>query len=200
MNLLACPVPVGQLEKEVLEPFLPVIYEEVAREFALQDDGRTRRMTREYGYSFFDMMKGGRKYEAPPTFYQELGEKICEALGHRKVEFTNVILSLYKKGFSLEPHVDVDESHGLGFHFGKQVYGIVIEPDPTGHLYFIVHHGKNLPPLNLQPLYEVKEKQGTIFSLEGAYRHYPFNHGVTKVSNQRISITLRTVHFNENLP
>ncbi|MDN3508000.1 MAG: hypothetical protein P0S94_03660 [Simkaniaceae bacterium] len=194
-GVVANPIPVGQLDREVLEPFLPLIYEEVAKEFTLQNDGRTKRMTKEYGYSFFKMIEGDRTYEAPPAFYQELGEKVCEALGHRSAEFNNVILSLYKKGFKLEPHVDVDASHGLGFYFDEHVYGLIIEADKTGHLYFVVHHGALLPSLNLEPLFSLKEKQGTIFSLEGAYRHAPFYHAVTPVSNQRISITLRTVRF-----
>ncbi len=94
---------------------------EVSKEFRHQDDGRTRRDTREYGFSFFKMLEGGDSYDPPPLFLQELGRDICRVLGHEPPsEFNNIILSYYEKGFYLEPHVDSD------LYFSERVYGIII--------------------------------------------------------------------------
>lgn len=171
--------------------------EELSCDFSSQNDARTRRDTRQYGFNFFKMLNGDFSYLAPPTFFQELGAHICKAFGHEPVEFTNIILSLYEKDFHLEPHVDVNAKDLYGnapFYFGERVYGIVVESDPTGHLYFVKWEGEGLaPPLDIEPVYSLKEEEGTIFYLEGAFRKTPYFHGVSKVSNRRISITFRTV-------
>jgi hypothetical protein len=189
-------IPQGQIDEEVLAPYLPLIAEELEKGVSLQDDGRTRRATREYGYSFFKMEQGDFSYSPPPAFLQEIGELVCQALGHEPKEFTNVILSLYGEGYSLEPHVDVgevDQYPGLSFYFDENVYGIVIEPDPTGRLFFVEWHEGLRPPLDLEPVFSLEEKMGTAFCLQDAFRKSPFFHGVSPISNQRISLTFRTV-------
>ena len=75
--------------------------------------------------------------------------------------------------------------------------GFIIEPDPTGHLYFAKWEGKGMiPPLDIEPIYSLKEEAGAIFCLEGAFRQTPYFHAVSPVSNRRISITFRTVEKN----
>jgi hypothetical protein len=170
---------------------------EVNDEFAHQNDSRTRRDTRQYGLNFFKMLNNDFGYSPPPAFFQELGAHICKTLGHEPVEFTNIILSFYEKDFHLEPHVDVNAKDLYGnapFYFGERVYGIVIEPDLTGHLYFAKWEGEGLvPPLDIEPVYELKEEVGTIFCLERDFRKTPYFHAVSPVSKRRISITFRTV-------
>ncbi|MFZ4100255.1 MAG: hypothetical protein ACOYKZ_08040, partial [Chlamydiia bacterium] len=98
------PILQGVLDAHVLAEFTPLIMEEVAKEFSHQDDPRTRRDTRQYGFNFFKMLSSDFSYTPPPEFYQRLGAHVCKALGHEPpAEFTNVILSVYESGFHLEP-------------------------------------------------------------------------------------------------
>ncbi len=193
----ANPFPMGTLDPQILAEFEPLIMAEIAKEFSHQDNARTRRNTREYGFSFFKMLNSDFGYSSPPEFFQTLGAHICKALGHEPVEFTNIILSVYEKDFHLEPHVDVNQKDLYGdvpFYFGERVYGIVIEPDPTGHLYFAKWEGEGLtPPLDIEPIYSIDEQAGSIFCLEGDFRQTPFFHAVSPVSNKRITITFRTL-------
>lgn len=190
----APPFPQSQLDPILLESFYPQIMSEVEKPFFYQNDGRTHRGTREYGYSFFKMETGDFSYSPPPLFLQQLGAKICEALGDPQQEFTNIILSLYDEGFHLEPHVDTNATDPhKGYYFEENVYGIIIAADATGHLYFVRDDAHLRPPLDLKPIYALEEKPGLIFCLKGTYRKSPFFHGVTKVSNHRISITFRRV-------
>lgn len=191
------PFPQSQIDGKILDKYYPLVMAEVEKEFALQNDGRTRRCTREYGYSFFDLENGGRTFTPAPKFFYALGKKICKKLGHPPQTFTNIILSLYEEGFSLEPHVDINatDHSGKNYYFDENVYGIIIEADPTGHLYFVRDDVNMIPPLDLEPIYSLKEQQGTIFCLQGMYRKAPYFHGVTRVSHRRISITFRNVLF-----
>jgi hypothetical protein len=197
-NTSALPIPIGVLDQGVLEEFISSITAEVDQEFRHQEDGRTRRNTREYGLSFFKMLRSDFTFNPPPEFLQELGKRVCRGLGHEPPNiFTNIILSVYEKDFHLEPHVDVGNKDRYGdtpFYFDERVYGVVIEADPTGHLYFAKWEGPGLvPPLEIEPVFCLKEQKGTIFCLEGDFRSTPYFHAVSCVSNQRISITFRTV-------
>lgn len=196
------PFPIKTVDPQILAEFMPQIMAEVAKEFSHQNELRTRRNTREYGLRFFKMLRDDFSYITPPEFYQRLGAHICKAFGHDPIEFTNIILSVYEKGCYLEPHVDVNAKDlyvreldgNAPFYFNERVYGIVIEADSTGHLYFVKWEGKDLvPPLDLKPIYSLKEEAGTIFCLEGDFRQTPYFHGVSPVSNHRITITFRTV-------
>lgn len=193
-------IQIGRLSPEALAHYTPLILEELNLGTAFQNDLRTQRKTRELGYSFFKMMEGDFTYSSPPQHLNELGQEVCRALGHPKVEFTNFILSFYDPGYHLEPHFDMDES-GLdkyGFCWGEEVFGLIIEPDPTGHLYYVKYEGKeSVPPLNLDPIYSLKEEPGTVFLMRGKFRHAPYNHGVQQVSKRRISVTFRTTQINK---
>lgn len=188
------PFPVGLLDSQTLGEFMPFIMAEIAAEFSHQNDSRTRRDTRQYGFNFFKMLKGDFSYSAPPDFYQQLGELICIAFGHEPVEFTNVILSVYEKDFYLEPHVDVNIKNPYGeapFYFGERVYGIVIEPDATGHLYFAKWEGEGLvPPLDIPSIYSLNEQVGTIFALKDLLDKRP-----TFMQSLRSPTTAYPLHF-----
>ena len=95
----------------------------------------------------------------------------------------------------MEPHIDRHQSMGKDYFFEDKVYGIIIEPDETGHLYFIKDETNRFPPLDSDPIYSLEEKRGTVFCLQGPYRKAPYFHGVSEVSKRRISITFRTVDF-----
>lgn len=191
------PIPVGKLDESILDPFLPFITQELNKEFALQNDGRTRRCTREYGYSFFRLENGDYTLSPIPPFFQELGELVCKEFGYPSDTFTNVILSYYDQGYHLEPHEDINDSMPIqkGYFFDEQVFGIVIEADATGHLFFVKDEINRIPLLTLEPVYHLQEEKGTIYCLEGPFRKFPYFHGVTEVTNKRISITFRKVIF-----
>lgn len=194
------PFPQGLLNPEIVDYFYPKIMKETENEFAHQNSRRTNRNTREYGYSYFKMEKGDFSYTPPPEFLKALGIEICLALGHPPREFTNIILSIYEEGFHLSPHIDTNSSdpHHKGYYFDENVYGIIIENDPTGHLYFIHDDVNSIPSLDSIPIYSLEEKPGTIFCLQESYRKAPYFHGVSKVSKQRISITFREVVFDSS--
>lgn len=196
-SLYSSPIPVSQLDEQVLDAFIPEIMQELEQDVVVQNDGRTRRGTREYGYSYFRLENKNYTLAPIPDFLQSLGEKVCEELGYAPHYFNNVILSFYEKGYFLEPHEDVNDSmpNLKGYFFDENVFGIVVEADETGHLYFVKDEVNRIPQLNLKPVYELEEKNGTVYCLCGPFRKFPFFHGVTKVSNRRISVTFRTVNF-----
>lgn len=190
----------AQLDELTLNSFNEQIQNELSKVFASQNDQRTVRNTREYGYSFFKMEQGCFDFEAPPSFLIELGKAICRAFNHPEKEFTNIILSRYEEGFHLEPHVDVSDVYRCGeapFYFDEEVYGLILEADETGHLYFVEWNEPGRPPLDLEPVYEVKEEKGTLFCLKGLSRNPPYYHGVSDVKKRRLSLTFRTVHIIE---
>jgi len=188
------PFPQGQISSEVLSQFYPMIMEEIEKEFSHQNTSHTHRDTREYGYSYFKMEEGDFSYLPPPEFLSMLGKEVCQALGHPTEEFTNIILSLYEEGFHLRPHVDTHvAANTKGYYYDENVYGIIIEADPTGHLYFVRDEVNPMPPLDLAPIYNLEETTGSIFCLKGDFRMPPYFHGVSGVSKRRISITFRKV-------
>jgi hypothetical protein len=192
------PLSTAYLDSATLELYAPQILDELTEGTSHQNGKRTNRITKEYGYSFFKLAKGDRSFTPPPDFLVELANQACDALGHPRIEFTNFIISLYEKGYNVEPHVDVDVEKPLkGFHFGNRIYGVVIEADEQGHLYFIVHEGKGQPPLDGEPIYEVEEAPGLVFCIEGELRSAPYYHAVSPAANRRISLTFREVHFED---
>ncbi|MCI5052792.1 MAG: hypothetical protein MRY21_06640 [Simkaniaceae bacterium] len=191
-------IPTAILDSYVLEQYSEKITQELEEQLSKQNDGRTLRCTREYGYSFFKLENGDRCYIPPPHFLQELGAHVCLALGEEPVVFTNIILSQYDEGFYLEPHVDVACDYrykSSDFYFDEKVYGLVIDADTTGALYFVKWEGVGRPPLDLKPIYSLEEEAGVVFCLKDQLRHFPYFHGVSKVKNHRITLTFRTVSF-----
>lgn len=191
-------LPTGLISQQILDGCKSQIEQLLAADVTHQLDSRTNRMTREFGYSYFKLEQGDHSYVEPPDFLQELGNQICIALEHPCRKFTNVIVSLYEKDYHLEPHIDVSlENATNGFYFSEEVYGIIIEADETGHLYFISHCGEGPPPLNADPVFSIDEKPGMVFCLQGPLRNAPFHHAVSTVTNRRISITFREVFFKQ---
>ncbi|MCH9614014.1 MAG: hypothetical protein SP1CHLAM54_10230 [Chlamydiia bacterium] len=193
----APPIPTGVVSEEVLSALMGEVETEVEGAFCLQNDERTKRKTREFGYSFFKLEAGDHSFREIPACLMQLGNEVCRALGRAPEPFTNVILSVYGEGYHLEPHVDIDQAQcgASRYYFDECVYGVVLEADETGHLYFIKDDKHYIPPLDLEKIYEVDESKGAVYCLEGPYRHFPFHHGVTDVAKKRISVTFRKVVF-----
>lgn len=161
----------------------------------VQSDERTQRHTIQYGYNYFDLEAGGREYIEPPEFLVDVGHSILAAFSHDKPAFSNYILSFYQPGYHLEPHVDAGQSKGAiksqDFYFEEGVYGLVLEADPTGQLYFVHYEGEGVPPLDLPLVYSLPEQSGLAYLLNGKARYVPYWHGVSEVTRRRISITFR---------
>lgn len=162
----------------------------------------------EFGYSF-DAMRNGNNIFTP---FPEIVESICvealarlsEATGEAlppAADFTNCIISHYKAGQSLPLHIDIGKEQTtqrgkqLGFYFGEQVIGIVLQADEKGNFFIQQAKDGKLPIYNAEEALPLPEEDGSIFILQGAGRFAPYYHGVTPVKNERISLTFRTVEF-----
>jgi hypothetical protein len=197
-------LPMGQLSPQVLQEFQPKIRELLDKaDIHLQDDTRTKRKTLEYGYRFHNMVEKDFSYKIPPQLLIDLGDAVCDALHEPPESFSNYIVSLYEPGFQLEPHADADLSNlqEYGFYFDEKIFGVIIEPDPSGSLYLAHYDGNDFPPpLDLNPRYPLPEKPGTVFVLKGEYRHKPYYHGVSGISKSRITVTFRKAILPQSTP
>lgn len=169
-----------------------------------QSTTHTIRRTAMFGYSYFNLARRDRTFVTIPPLLRSLCseciEKLalagCDNLGSAE-QYTNVILSFYEKGYRLEPHEDVDQTHltaegtPADFFFGESVIGCVIQNDESS---------PSLPPGSFFVQTEgtrkvLDERPGLVYLLDGVLRRAPFLHGVTVVQKSRISVTFRTVHF-----
>ena len=68
--------------------------------------------------------------------------------------------------------------------------------DPTGNFYIqnICGREKQYDP---QQASHINERTGAMYALAGDTRHAPWHHGVSTVSKERVSVTFRTVEFQE---
>lgn len=192
---------IGHVDLADLEALIPQIEAELDKPMTLQDDEHTMRATREYGYSFFRLREGDTSYVTPPAFLEQLGDLVCDALGHPRQKFSNFIISRYDSGFHLKYHADSAEEDVAkqGFCFDERVYGVIIEPDTTGHLNFVLGEVDGTQIRPIKNVLDLSEEVGTAFCLQGPYRHVPYYHGVSEVSNQRISVTFRCVLLGPSL-
>lgn len=186
----------SQLPQSEFDHFYPQVLAELEKETSLQDDGRTKRRTIEYGYSYFQLANRDASFAPPPHFLTKLGRSVERALQLPEEDFENIIISVYEPGYHLEPHVDNDTSHikTMGFAFSENVFGLILEADLTGRLYFVQFDDPGqVPPLDLRPVYELTETRGMVFVLNGPLRHAPYYHGVSTIAQRRLSITFRQV-------
>ncbi len=162
----------------------------------LQNTTNTLRETYNFGYDYFSMTNGDYSTTEIPSFLTDLCQQCIESFADSKLgnyqEYNNVIVSIYAAGYHLEPHVDVDindqttDGKKVDFYFGENVLGVVLVPDVEGK-FFIAEASSDAKS-------SLDEEAGTVFLLQGKYRRHPYLHGVSKVKNQRISVTFRTVH------
>ncbi len=172
-----------------------------------QNTERTRRTTWEFGYQFHRLKFGGRQQQKFPPIIRDVLSAALEVAKRASphtlpamADFNNCIISLYKEGDRLEPHIDVHAGRPMafrqrktgGFYFGENILCVVLEADETGRLVLLPPRGgSEAAPLNAMLLHE---KDGSVFVLHGDARNLWF-HEVSPVKRQRLSLTFRTTHF-----
>lgn len=171
-----------------------------------QNEQDTSRQTIEYGYSYHAMVKDPQAEPTDiPVILQSLYWSAIAALQESSDEnlnlskdFNNCIISIFGPGDKLRPHVDVDETRThtskgdpVHFYYDKDVVGIIIQADSTGQLYLVDQReeGEENPDAIYLP-----EEDGFVYLMTGESRFVPYAHGVSEVTDQRISITFRTMH------
>ncbi|MCH9632494.1 MAG: hypothetical protein S4CHLAM6_08300 [Chlamydiae bacterium] len=159
------------------------------------------RSTINYGWNYVDMERGKFHFvEIPSILYevrQQLVTSFCEeTLSYYSPEdFDNIIVTIYDPGQFLIPHYDVDNSANpltkRNFYFEEPILGLVVEADPSTGFTFYHHEGEGRPSLTAKPIYQVPEKAGTVFLIQGPSRHAPYFHGIPPTKSRRISVTMR---------
>lgn len=171
----------------------------------LQVTPYTNRKTISFGHDYFKLAENDRTFTEIPEYLLQLCKELVESFSAQYKlpnykKFTNVIISIYNKGYKLEPHVDVSHLNmtvgdkPVNFYFGEHVLGVILKADQEGHLY-IIQSKNNEKPHSLSPILKIDEITGLGYLLTGQLRYKPYYHGVTSVKNLRISVTYRTVEF-----
>lgn len=170
-----------------------------------QHNHRTKRQTLNFGYDFVKLRLGDKRFTPIPLSLQTLCEDAVRSL-QRKVDhplpsaeaFKNCIISIYKHGDKLEPHIDTDRP-GLdkyGFCFGDDIIGVILEADRNGKFYIQeAPANSRRPHFDAARAFILPEQDGTAFLLNGEARRSPYFHGVSPVDKRRISVTFRSVEL-----
>lgn len=194
-------VPTAQLDKSFVDNIVKQLNAQLAASGLLreQSDDYTVRDTLAFGYDYFALLEGDQAFTPIPAYLEKLCHACIEALGPgyqlgAAQDYSNVIVSIYREGYRLQPHVDVDPSENMNFYFGDQVIGVVLECDQAGRFY-LVQGESEADTAGKPPLWTLAETPGMVFLLEGMARRKPYFHGVTRVNKLRISVTFRTVIF-----
>ncbi|MEQ9116057.1 MAG: hypothetical protein RLN62_04620 [Rickettsiales bacterium] len=191
-------LPSKQINHSIVSDSYNWVKENIKADFQVTNN--TKRYISSYGYDYLKLVNGDSTYTPIPEILLELCKEISYAFQEHSLpnceRYQNIIVSVYNSGFLLEPHVDVNkESKSLskpGFYFGNIVLGVVLKKDETGHLY--VSHDSD----PFTPIMDLEEKEGTAFLLQEEFRFRPYLHGVTKTTNERVSVTFRTVELSGN--
>jgi hypothetical protein len=83
-----------------------------------------------------------------PSCLQELCKQAVVAFNQEfalpsSTDFTNVIVSIYKEGYQLEPHADVGRlnmstgGNPVNYCFGENVIGVILEADIQGKFFIV---------------------------------------------------------------
>jgi len=169
-----------------------------------QNSPHTHRTTIEFGCAYRELKKGKRQFSNPPPAISLLFDYARQALlkSHGASisipeNFDNCILSCYQTGDQLQPHIDIDEKSyqdgRTAFYFGEPIIGLVLQSDSTGCLYLQHHTGASIPVYDPETAAHLEEKNGLAFIFTHEARHAPYYHGVSPVTNSRISLTYRTL-------
>ncbi|MBY0281722.1 MAG: hypothetical protein K2W94_06140 [Alphaproteobacteria bacterium] len=195
------------LHPSIIEKTLQAFEVDQAKAYAkhIQDTSFTKRETYNFGYDYFNLVKGDDIFTKIPSYLMDLCKASIDAfislyeLGKAE-DYQNVIISVYRKDYQLESHVDVDFSDRItdgqyvDFCFGEMVIVVVLTPDSKGKFYITKSDTKD-GQQDINDAFRVDEKAGTAFLLTGPLRRKPYYHGVSCVENLRISATFRTVQF-----
>lgn len=200
-------IPTAKIDQQQIDPVIVQLdhYKNVATP-NLENTKTTLRETYNFGYNYFAMRHGDYSATEIPHFLKNLCQHCIQSfpdsqdLGHSQ-EYNNVIVSIYDAGYCLEPHIDVDihdqmtDGKKVDFYFGENVLGVVLVPDVEGK-FFISEASSDIHSCKSR-ISSLNETAGTVFLLQGKYRRHPYLHGVSHVKNKRISVTFRTVYFNQ---
>lgn len=193
-------IPTGQLDDRYSASISASIKAYVLdRSLRSQSDHYTVRDTLIFGYDYFLLIEGRVQFTAIPEYLQDLCQNCIEALGEQYnlgsyKDYSNIIISVYREGYHLQPHIDVDPSSDAIFYFGENVVGVILESDSEGRLYF-VEAASEMDAVGKKPLVVLPEQDGLVYLLNGTARRNPYFHGVSTVKKIRISVTFRTVKF-----
>lgn len=168
-------------------------------------NGKTKRITINFGYSFIELEQNKKKYIEMPQEIEALKQaafkKVCSQVPKVKDAsfFDNVIITIYEKGHFLEPHVDVDaddtKAPPRNFYFEDPILDVILVPDETSSLSFTYHDKPGKPSMSDPVILKAIEKKGEVCILEGKLRSKPYFHYVPPASKLRISVTFRKVTF-----
>lgn len=165
------------------------------------ENEKVTRSTVNYGWDYAQMEQDIFEFVEITPLLKELREKLY--VGFREhlkknilvEEFDNVIVTIYEPGQFLIPHYDADNSPNpltkRNFYFEEPILGTIIEADPSTGFTFYYYDQKGRPGFDSNPLYQVEEKAGSTFLLQGPCRHAPYFHAIPPTARQRISITMR---------
>lgn len=202
-------IPTSKIDLNLVDESLQKIRQETTAVSHQEATETTRRDTLSFGYDYFDMQGAEWPFTPIPDYMVDLCRACIHSFAGQPFElgqaedYQNVIISMYKQGRKLEPHADVsvgdkfsDPSTGrlANFYFGENILGVVLETDETGRLYF-VKSDEGVYPIKGERCFELNEHPGLTYVLRDEGRYHPYYHGVSPVSNSRISVTFRTVHF-----
>jgi hypothetical protein len=113
--------------------------------------------------------------------------------GASSEEFNNCIVSFYKAGDGMVPHIDraargAKDGRERNYFFGNSILGVILAADTKQSLYFLN------PDSNEKIVME--EKKGTAFLFQGPLRQ-TWKHGLDPIETTRVSMTFRKVIFRD---
>ena len=163
------------------------------------DRAKIHRETIDFGI-VFPALEGGKVVDRPmPDFIMEIRKKVFETFkdkikdGQSPDEFDNCIVSIYKKGDGIAPHIDrratlAKDGKERNYYFGDSILGLVLKPDSKQSLYFID------PLTGQQSKLRLNEQPGLAYLFQGDLRQ-TWQHGLDPVEDERITLTFRKVQW-----
>jgi hypothetical protein len=123
------------------------------------------------------------------VLHERFRDKIAE--GSRPEDFDNCIVSIYKAGGGMVPHVDravtgAKDGRARKYYFGDSILGLILVPDTRESIYFT-------NPETGEKIF-LKEEKGTAFLFQGALRQ-KWKHALDPIATSRVSVTFRKVNF-----
>lgn len=198
-------IPLSKINSESVDTVMKYLQKDNNKKIAFQKTSKTMRKTYSLGYDYFALSDGIDTFTPIPDYLKMLCQECIHSFSKeyqlgKAEDYLNVIVSFYEPGYRLEPHVDVDFSDRItdgkhvNFYFGENVLGIILQADPTGKLYFLKSDEESLLD-NQEKFLELNEFSGMTYLLNQHLRRKPFYHGVSQVTEHRLSVTFRTVKF-----
>ncbi|MBA2728025.1 MAG: hypothetical protein H0U49_07620 [Parachlamydiaceae bacterium] len=160
-------------------------------------DAKYYRETIDFG-KVFPALEEGSLFERPiPGFIGEIRDQLFEHFKSQINEdisaesYDNCIISIYKFGNGIAPHIDrnfewANKSSNRKYYFGESIIGLIVEPDTLQNLFF------ENPTEGEKSRFYLDEKPGTAFMFQDSLRN-EWKHGLLPIERERISMTFRRV-------